>query len=849
MSQAEELLNSLAEVDEGDYEEDDTPYFVIDPTTRTITPPAGFTNLGVESDEKAKTIHFKSPRRVSDTVDLAALNLYINYRNANKQEDAHIADVTEVTDEYIYFSWELKRKVTRYKGTVDFIVCAMRTKSDGTISKEWNTTLCKGNVLEGLEVDNPEVEEETVDLVDQLVSIVKTNMAEVEETTSRVLVEIEDARVGALQDVDITRKDAVNVVEGARDESVAAVDAVKESVLAYIGTGVDKTLSKENLAADAKATGDAVKSVAIIPNVTGSIITTTDSAETGLAGLKIYGKSEQFSTTGKNLLNGRLWETEKTQYGMTIKYLPDEDCFIINGTVTAGYNMYQINFATPMTVGESYTLKSEVISGSVSGDGYKVFFLGASDDETTVANWESVNIFESNSRTVTASKNYVTAMWFYFTKGVTCTNLKVKLMFSKGTDDTYEPYTGGEASPNPNYPQEITSVGDSGSVEAKVHGYQLFDASMISSITNNGVTITNNGDGSFTITGTATTAFSTSAIYTHEETLSLLKTGSITLSNDGVYGYPHAYMVLIGTDGNYFEVNTGSSKYTTNTVTQEMLDDESLIMKIGIYNTTSSSTITKLKPMLYQDGDGTWESYKPLQSATFTAPNGLRGIPVTSNGNYTDENGQQWICDEVDLERGVYVQNVGEWKYTGGDLPTISTASYYASSSRDHNNIYWNFNIKGVQPKDLYHDVISTHFRNSRTVYSYSNAVMISPTVLNYIYFSHKASDWGFAYGDGATLADYRTAITNWMQSTFSEDNPLIVNYPLATPIETPLTDEEIAAYKALHMYKPNTTIYNSEGADMSVDYIADPEIYIEQNYVAKDAFEALEARVEALEG
>ena len=46
------------------------------------------------------------------------------------------------------------------------------------------------------------------------------------------------------------------------------------------------------------------------------------------------------------------------------------------------------------------------------------------------------------------------------------------------------------------------------------------------------------------------------------------------------------------------------------------------------------------------------------QTIALQTPNGLPGIPVTSGGNYTDENGQQWVCDEVDLERGVRVQRV-----------------------------------------------------------------------------------------------------------------------------------------------------------------------------------------------
>ena len=46
------------------------------------------------------------------------------------------------------------------------------------------------------------------------------------------------------------------------------------------------------------------------------------------------------------------------------------------------------------------------------------------------------------------------------------------------------------------------------------------------------------------------------------------------------------------------------------------------------------------------------------QSMTITTPNGLPGIPVSSGGNYTDANGQQWICDEKDMARKVRIQRV-----------------------------------------------------------------------------------------------------------------------------------------------------------------------------------------------
>ena len=66
-----------------------------------------------------------------------------------------------------------------------------------------------------------------------------------------------------------------------------------------------------------------------------------------------------------------------------------------------------------------------------------------------------------------------------------------------------------------------------------------------------------------------------------------------------------------------------------------------------------------IKPMIEKNSEGTvYEPYHEPQSMPVTTPNGLPGIPVSSGGNYTDENGQQWICDEVNLERGVYVQRV-----------------------------------------------------------------------------------------------------------------------------------------------------------------------------------------------
>lgn len=76
------------------------------------------------------------------------------------------------------------------------------------------------------------------------------------------------------------------------------------------------------------------------------------------------------------------------------------------------------------------------------------------------------------------------------------------------------------------------------------------------------------------------------------------------------------------------------------------------------------------------------------QQLAISTPNGLPGIPVDSGGNFTDETGQQWVCDEVDFERGVYVQRIQKilgysdesvlspYMSTTGQLTTGATVIY-----------------------------------------------------------------------------------------------------------------------------------------------------------------------------
>lgn len=144
---------------------------VIDPESREINVPYTYQTFGVESDEKVGRIEFECPKIVGDNIDLSKLQLRINFRNANREDDQYIIEDAAINGDNIEFSWLLSRKVTAYQGTVRFIVCAVKV-SGSEITNEWNTTVAEATVLEGLEVEST-IDEESSDVIEQLIQIIQ----------------------------------------------------------------------------------------------------------------------------------------------------------------------------------------------------------------------------------------------------------------------------------------------------------------------------------------------------------------------------------------------------------------------------------------------------------------------------------------------------------------------------------------------------------------------------------------------------------------------------------------------------------------------------------------------------
>lgn len=186
------------------------------------------------------------------------------------------------------------------------------------------------------------------------------------------------------------------------------------------------------------------------------------------------------------------------------------------------------------------------------------------------------------------------------------------------------------------------------------------------------------------------------------------------------------------------------------------------------------------------DGDG------KTQTLTLPTPTGLPGIPVTSGGNYTDENGQQWICDEVDLERGMMVQRVYKIDVDGENIKFEQTDNYANLSLRK-------------LPIALY--------ASGQRTYAISTFTSLS---------------WFYNMVNGQFLYLIAADISGQLNESCKKQLGKVY-YALATPIETTLTSAEIAAYKALTAYAPDTVVQASDGAGVKLEYQRDVNIAIKK--------------------
>lgn len=206
-----------------------------------------------------------------------------------------------------------------------------------------------------------------------------------------------------------------------------------------------------------------------------------------------------------------------------------------------------------------------------------------------------------------------------------------------------------DGTPTPDAPVPIVSAGDSGSVAVKVTGANILYLPDIEESTVGGITYSVK-NGVIKIKGTST-----------GKSIRLLRNiklfvGTCFFNPNPVKGTESSNCCLDLTN----TINLGFSVRSNNINKPVKITElnAKYPFYLNIESTAGSVIDMEWKPqMLLSDKLLPYSPYCE-QLLTLLTPNGLPGIPVTSGGNYTDQNGQQWVCDEVDLERGVKVQRV-----------------------------------------------------------------------------------------------------------------------------------------------------------------------------------------------
>ena len=213
----------------------------------------------------------------------------------------------------------------------------------------------------------------------------------------------------------------------------------------------------------------------------------------------------------------------------------------------------------------------------------------------------------------------------------------------------------------------------------------------------------------------------------------------------------------------------------------------------------------------YMFAMGDIKNYTPYvepQSLTLQTPNGLPGVPVSKDGNYTDENGQQYICDEVDLGREKYVQRVKDFIFNDKTNFSIDT------SAKHENSILVDIKIEDASNRST----LSGNPLLCDKLKACREDIFVTDEV-------------SCGYTSGANFLRVRLPIsagtTNEGVKNYLTDKSFKILYILATPIERDLTPEELAAYSSLHTNYPTTVITNDAGAHMEASYVADTGTYI----------------------
>ena len=543
--------------------------------------------------------------------------------------------------------------------------------------------------------------------LDTKINEIQTNANEIVETSTEQLKE----------NIAESKNDAIKQIQSEGQSYQDQINKLQKSEALQ-----DEVLDKLNEEVDLKLTQ---------PYLNNNDSTHITSSDNGLLkNIIVKGNTVQNSTKGLNLINC----TPKTTTINGITMVNNGDgTYTVNGTATDDFDIALAPYATKQNI--YYTL-----SGCPSGGSNTTYYLDPRGYEYDTGS--GITIRNPNQD----FSNYIRIV---IKKDVTVNNLLFKPMFNEGqTAQPFEPYTGGQPSPSPDYPQEVKGVSE---ISGKVVGKNLFDVNKIKEISN---AIKRNDDGSLTITSTS--ADSSVATKMALKDLADLEIGKTYIISFITTGKNQIYL-------NEVKQYWGSNKALT--ITQDMLNSN-----VRLYPKDVNST--DIVSGIQIEEASTATDYQPYQSQSF---------------NYTLSKPLYRLSDSVydylDIDKGKIIRNVGVATFDGSDDEEISKVSNININvyqfSRAINSIEKyakyakcdSFQIATAYANDL--------LRNDNKIYAATVSCYLSFDKMN----------------------------TVEKLKVYLQQNPITVYYQLATPVEEPLPSDLQTLLQSLKSYYPQTNI------------------------------------------
>ena len=379
--------------------------------------------ISVRGEQNAQFVGFQMPR-YDDGLDLTTQHLYIHYQTVYGGGDGVPCNVYW-SDNYVRLCWQVPAQATQEPGIIQMMIYATGTNSAGE-RVTWKTLPASYTIHDGLDIGG---------------GIPEPDQSWYEQFVARMEGKVSTAQ-GYANDAQASKTAAAGSAAASAQSATASAKALEDNK-AYVES------QKETFVGYNKRETDLKYANALIGSASDTTQVTVDDAwEAPIPGMEIAGNSEQFSTTGAQLLD--LSAVSKSAGGAVINTADGGYQISGTGALTKAFSAsYQLDYLKNHLKPGNLILKSELTMPKL--------YIRIWDGSTVLAEMQG-NSTKQITQEMLNNENVRVEAFLYGNTGSTITPGTYHPMLYQDGDGTWEPYTGGRPSPSPEYPQEIVST-------------------------------------------------------------------------------------------------------------------------------------------------------------------------------------------------------------------------------------------------------------------------------------------------------------------------------------------------------------------------------------------------------